>query len=111
LKQKANDKKITVAIYVANPNFVRITVADNGLGIATENLNRIFSQGFTTRKEGHGFGLHSGANAARQLGGSLTVQSKGLGHGATFILALPVIKPLSEKPVSLEPDAFQTDKT
>jgi sensor histidine kinase regulating citrate/malate metabolism len=55
-----------------------------------ENLTRIFAHGFTTRKQGHGFGLHSGALAAKELGGSLTVQSEGPGLGATFILELPL---------------------
>jgi signal transduction histidine kinase len=69
---------------------VKISVIDNGIGIAPENLTRIFNHGFTTRKEGHGFGLHSGANAARELKGSLTVHSQGIGQGATFTLELPV---------------------
>ncbi|TVQ96012.1 MAG: histidine kinase, partial [Desulfovibrionales bacterium] len=67
-----------------------IQITDNGMGIAPENLTRIFQHGFTTRKDGHGFGLHSGALAARELGGSLTVHSDGLGLGATFSLELPV---------------------
>ena len=57
---------------------------DNGVGIPPENRTRIFNHGFTTRKEGHGFGLHSGALAAKELGGTLTAHSDGLGHGATF---------------------------
>jgi len=69
---------------------VHVEVTDNGVGIAPENLTRIFAHGFTTRKEGHGFGLHSGALVARELGGSLLAQSEGLGHGATFILELPL---------------------
>ena len=55
---------------------------DNGVGIPPENRTRIFNHGFTTRKEGHGFGLHSGALAATELGGTLTVESEGLGQGA-----------------------------
>jgi signal transduction histidine kinase len=69
---------------------VQIQVADNGVGIAPENLTRIFAHGFTTRKGGHGFGLHSGALAARDLGGSLAAHSDGLGKGATFTLELPL---------------------
>ena len=65
-------------------------VADNGGGIAPENLTRIFNHGFTTRAEGHGFGLHSGALAARELGGTLSVHSDGVGRGATFSLELPL---------------------
>ncbi len=68
---------------------VRIALADNGVGISKENLTRIFNHGFTTKKDGHGFGLHSGALAAREMGGSLNVESDGPGKGATFILELP----------------------
>jgi signal transduction histidine kinase len=68
---------------------VRIAVCDNGIGIPLENRTRIFAHGFTTKKDGHGFGLHSGALAAREMGGSLTVQSDGPGRGATFTLELP----------------------
>jgi PAS domain S-box-containing protein len=68
---------------------VAIAVSDNGIGITPENLKRIFNHGFTTKKNGHGFGLHSGALAARELGGALRVESQGAGHGATFVLELP----------------------
>jgi len=69
---------------------VRVSVADDGIGIPPENLTRIFAHGFTTKKDGHGFGLHSGALAAKELGGSLAVMSGGVGQGATFTLELPV---------------------
>jgi signal transduction histidine kinase len=69
---------------------MRISVLDNGVGIVAENLTRIFNHGFTTRKSGHGFGLHSAALAARELRGSLTVTSDGSGRGATFTLDLPL---------------------
>jgi signal transduction histidine kinase len=65
-------------------------VADTGVGIAKQNLAKIFSHGFTTKRDGHGFGLHSAALAARALGGSLTVYSAGPGAGAQFTLRLPV---------------------
>jgi two-component system, NtrC family, sensor kinase len=68
---------------------VHIEVKDNGVGIAPELLTRIFQHGFTTRPEGHGFGLHSSALAAQELGGTLRVHSHGPGHGASFILVLP----------------------
>jgi signal transduction histidine kinase len=64
-------------------------VIDNGVGILPENLTRIFNHGFTTRKDGHGFGLHSGALAAKEMGGSLNVHSDGPGQGAAFTLELP----------------------
>jgi two-component system, NtrC family, sensor kinase len=61
------------------------------MGIAPDMLTRIFQYGFTTREEGHGFGLHSSAIAAQELGGSLQVHSDGPGHGATFTLELPYL--------------------
>jgi C4-dicarboxylate-specific signal transduction histidine kinase len=73
---------------------VRVAICDNGVGIPPANLNRIFNHGFTTRKKGgHGFGLHSGSLAAREIGGQLTAYSDGPGHGATFTLEVP-LKPV-----------------
>jgi signal transduction histidine kinase len=69
---------------------VRVSVTDNGIGIQPENLARIFDHGFTTKKDGHGFGLHSSVAAAKEMGGALLVHSDGLGKGATFTLELPV---------------------
>jgi C4-dicarboxylate-specific signal transduction histidine kinase len=81
-------KQITVRVAQAEGR-LQVRVIDNGIGIRPENLNRIFSHGFTTKKDGHGFGLHNSANEARELGGSLTAQSDGPGLGATFMLELP----------------------
>ena len=82
------DKRLTVRVANGDGR-VRISVMDNGIGIPPENLTRIFNHGFTTRKGGHGFGLHSGALAAREMGGSLTARSDGPEQGATFTLELP----------------------
>ncbi|XXU27327.1 ATP-binding protein [Sorangium sp. So ce887] len=60
------------------------------LGIASDHLTRIFSHGFTTRRGGHGFGLHSCALAAEEMSGVLSVKSDGAGRGATFTLVLPL---------------------
>ena len=68
---------------------VYLQVGDSGAGIAEENLARLFHQGFTTKKDGHGFGLHHAALAAQQMGGALIATSDGPGHGATFTLELP----------------------
>ncbi|MDY7231069.1 trifunctional serine/threonine-protein kinase/ATP-binding protein/sensor histidine kinase [Hyalangium rubrum] len=72
---------------------VCLQVADSGVGIASEVSKRLFTQGFTTRKNGHGIGLHSSALATRLLGGKLTLESEGLGKGATATLELPVAQP------------------
>jgi PAS domain S-box-containing protein len=84
------DKRITLSI-AADAGHVRISVADNGIGIPQENLTRIFNHGFTTRKTGHGFGLHSGSLTAKELGGALHVHSDGAGKGARFTLELPLL--------------------
>jgi PAS domain S-box-containing protein len=90
------DKLLTLRIEGA-PAGVRICVIDNGVGIPAENMSRIFTHGFTTRVDGHGFGLHSGALAAQELGGSLLVTSDGPGCGATFMLELPCSPPESAR--------------
>ena len=82
------DKLITVRT-TSDERGVKIAIIDNGVGIPAQNLTRIFNHGFTTRKNGHGFGLHSGALAAREIGGALHVYSEGLGLGATFTLEIP----------------------
>ena len=84
------EKIITLRIQEGQPGWLRMQVTDNGIGISPENLTRIFQHGFTTHRSGHGFGLHSGALAARELGGHLTVKSDGPGRGATFSLDIPV---------------------
>lgn len=88
---------VTFGASLADGAVLRITVADNGNGIAPEHLTLIFSHGFTTRKDGHGFGLHSCALAAQEMGGSLSVRSDGVGQGATFILDIPLDAPLSKR--------------
>jgi PAS domain S-box-containing protein len=89
-------KKLTVGIGLNGNHRLKVTVSDNGIGIPPENLTRIFAHGFSTRKGGHGFGLHSGANAAKEMGGQLIAHSEGLGRGATFILELPLAQPKAE---------------
>ena len=94
---RGNEKQITLRITNANDR-VRISVIDNGIGIPAENLIRIFNHGFTTKKNGHGFGLHSGALTAKELGGTLTAFSEGTGRGSEFTLEIPLQKkPISER--------------
>ena len=69
---------------------VELAVVDNGVGISNENLPRMFNHGFTTKQDGHGFGLHGAALSARQMGGELTAHSEGVGQGARFSLVLPI---------------------
>lgn len=84
------DKRLVVRVGLAGQGRVGIEICDNGIGISPGNLVKIFNHGFTTKKDGHGFGLHSGANAAKEMGGCLSAHSDGIGHGARFILELPI---------------------
>jgi two-component system NtrC family sensor kinase len=85
-----DDKRVTVTITIDSDK-VKISIHDNGVGIPAANLNKIFNHGFTTRiKNGHGFGLHSGALAASEIRGQLTAHSDGPNTGATFTLELPL---------------------
>ena len=80
-----------VALRASNGgDFVHLSVADNGVGIPPENLTRIFEGGFTTKNDGHGFGLRSSARMVRELGGDLQAHSDGVGTGATFSITLPI---------------------
>jgi PAS domain S-box-containing protein len=89
---KSGEKRVTVRVRATRDSAL-ISVIDTGVGIPKENLQRIFNHGFTTRPDGHGFGLHSSALAAKALGGSLNVESAGPGQGATFTLTLPFASP------------------
>ncbi len=86
---KESEKRLTITTARTDDGQAMIRVADNGVGIPPENLTRIFAHGFTTRSNGHGFGLHIGALNAHELGGSLAAASEGPGRGATFTLILP----------------------
>jgi signal transduction histidine kinase len=87
--QAPQDPTLRVRIARAEAGIL-LEVSDNGIGIVAENLAKVFNHGFTTKPDGHGFGLHNCANAAQQMGGSLTASSDGEGKGATFVLQVPV---------------------
>ena len=83
-------REITLLVKAIEDSTLRISVKDAGEGILPENMTRIFAHGFTTRKDGHGFGLHSCALAAIEMKGRLTAHSDGPGKGAVFTLELPL---------------------
>jgi two-component system, NtrC family, sensor kinase len=90
MDESGNGEKIlTLEIRPKTGETLAINVRDNGIGISPANLERIFEHGFTTKRDGHGFGLHSGITAALEMGGNLTAHSNGIGTGATFCLELP----------------------
>ena len=83
-------KVVTVTAFEEN-GFVRIDVKDNGVGISSEQLKKLFQHGYSTKSSGHGFGLHAAAITATELGGSLSAHSDGVDRGATFTLRIPFI--------------------
>ena len=85
----SDKKEIRVSIKSDKSEYIHVSVTDTGMGIKSDNLDKIFSYGFTTKKDGHGFGLHYCANAANEMGGKMQVDSPGEGLGATFTLTLP----------------------
>jgi len=84
-----DDRILRICVKEPKSGFLRINVSDNGIGIPKENLTRIFEHGFTTKKTGHGFGLHSTALSANELSGSIKAHSDGPGKGAVFTVELP----------------------
>lgn len=88
--QGGGEKAIRVSIRRLGDSRIGLAVRDTGVGLTPENLTRVFEHGSTARTDGHGFGLHSCALAASQMGGSLRAESEGPGRGATFTLELPL---------------------
>jgi C4-dicarboxylate-specific signal transduction histidine kinase len=82
--------RIDISVVPSGEAHFWIKVSDNGIGVDPAAQCQIFSHGYTTKSEGHGFGLHHSANSASEMGGRLWVQSEGSGCGSTFILELPV---------------------
>jgi signal transduction histidine kinase len=83
-------REMTLGVRIVDQTTLCVSVRDRGEGIAPENQARIFNHGFTTRKDGHGFGLHSCALAAVEMNGRLQVESDGPGQGALFTLEIPL---------------------
>jgi NO-binding membrane sensor protein with MHYT domain/signal transduction histidine kinase len=89
--QTQGQRMLTVRIRAVTPGSFAIDVEDSGIGIETAVLERLFEFGFTTKRDGHGFGLHASANLAKELGGELSGQSDGPGRGARFSLRVPLL--------------------
>jgi len=85
------EKLLQINAEKLNDNYILIKITDNGCGITQDKLTSIFNHGYTTKKDGHGFGLHSCANAMTEIGGSIKVESDGPNTGASFIITLPIM--------------------
>lgn len=99
LSAREKDRRLTITTEARDRTLV-LRVSDNGPGIATEYLPRIFNPFFTTKPvgEGTGLGLSISDGIVREHGGRLRVESR-VGEGATFLLELPVVTPPHGEPV------------
>ncbi len=88
-EQNPHGRQIGIKV-IAVDDAVQFTVTDNGIGMDTKTLARLFQHGFTTKRHGHGFGLHSSILAAREMNGDLNARSDGPGRGASFTFSLPI---------------------
>jgi two-component system, LuxR family, sensor kinase FixL len=91
-------KRIAIAAS-ATDEWLEVSVTDTGTGFPAELQRKIFSAGFTTKPKGHGYGLHSSALAADQLGGTLSCSSPGPGLGASFVLRVPAKSHRDSRPI------------
>ncbi|MDH5673719.1 MAG: ATP-binding protein [Myxococcales bacterium] len=92
VKQQDHQRRISVYIRSLGDDQAAIEVRDNGVGIEAQHLDALFRHQFTTKSDGHGFGLHASACAAEELGGRLAAHSAGPGTGAAFTLAIPAFR-------------------
>jgi sensor domain CHASE-containing protein len=90
LLSQMQDKHILIRALKSERGNFTIEVSDNGEGIMPENLTKIFNYGFTTKANGNGIGLHTSATFIQEMGGKLYAKSDGVGHGATFVVELPI---------------------
>jgi NO-binding membrane sensor protein with MHYT domain len=96
MRLQEGPKVLTVRLYAELPDSLRIDVEDTGSGISAAAMQRLFEFGFTTKKDGHGFGLHSSAILATEMGGELRAASPGAGRGACFTLSLPRVQDVAD---------------
>lgn len=86
-----DEKEVRIHTFQPDPAWVRLEIIDNGTGIPAEDITRVFHQGYSTKPHGHGFSLHYCGNVISEMKGRITVQSQGVGKGATFRVDLPVV--------------------
>lgn len=98
--KKHLEKEITITTQaVKEKNLINIIIKDNGIGIPVENITKIFGFGYTSKHNGHGYGLHTSALFAKEMGGALQANSEGNNLGAEFILSLPINKNTERKAI------------
>ncbi|MBF0357791.1 MAG: response regulator [Magnetococcales bacterium] len=84
------DGVVKISIKKLSEEQIELAVSDNGCGIPPEKLTEIFRYGFSTKKRGTGFGLHSAAIFIQSLGGSIEAHSAGRNQGTEMVVILPL---------------------
>ena len=98
VKFSGSDVRVTVETAKIDGNYVALRVTDHGPGIEKTELKRIFKRFYrvpgalATRVKGTGLGLYIVRSVAKRHGGRAWAESEGPGHGATFVLQLPIVK-------------------
>ena len=95
MEEGGDEKRLSLRVTRDGADHVLLQVADTGVGITSDALVKVFHLGYTTKAGGHGYGLHTAANATTELGGSLDAHSDGEGRGAVFTLRLPLEIPVT----------------
>jgi PAS domain S-box-containing protein len=91
IQAKNSTLKKTDIPFLPSGDYVRIDIADTGIGISPEHLQRIFEPYFTTKQRGSGLGLTTAYSIVRNHGGTIladSIQNK----GSTFHIYLPATK-------------------
>ncbi len=83
------EHELVIAIDILDNDTLQILIRDTGIGFTPEVKDRLFAQGFTTRTDGSGHGLHYCINVIQEMGGEITAESSGPGTGATFRITIP----------------------
>lgn len=74
----------------ATESFVQVEIKDTGHGVTKKEMEQIFTYGYTTKPDGHGFGLHSCANYITEMKGQIWAESEGHNTGTTLFIKLPI---------------------
>ena len=82
--KESGEKHLEIDVIKSGEGEVAIKIFNSGKRIEKEVLDRIFNYGFTTKKDGHGFGLHVCANFMAEMGGK--IQAENRRHGTVFTL-------------------------
>ncbi|MEM6566760.1 MAG: sensor histidine kinase [Planctomycetota bacterium] len=88
-----SERRLEISTYPMDGERFVIEITDTGIGIAPENLDLIFTSAFTTKAGSSGEGLHTTANACRELGIAIGAVSQGTDCGCTFKLRVPYEPP------------------